>query len=281
MRVPPRIRLLLAYLASMASPAADRGRPPLRELVRNLTQPGKRRRALRHVSDSGREPDGRFRVRLAAPFDRDVHYPAGLGLVDLLASIEMTFDPGHWHHYWQDAWRPGPGDLVIDCGVAEGLFTLDAARGGARVLGFEPTPLFREVLSGNLAGVDQATVIPKAAGAQPGMVRFALDGAGSSVSAEGIEVEISTIDREVDEAGGGRVSMIKADVEGFEYDVLLGAQEVIRRDAPRLAITVYHHENNVPQISGLLRRLHPGYRIHCRGIAPNGHPVMLHARCHD
>ena len=52
-------------------------------------------------------------------------------------------------------------------------------------------------------------------------------------------------------------SMIKIDVDGAEYRVLLGAQDVLRRHHPRLLVEVY--ERNASAVGAMLTDL--GYRL--------------------
>jgi hypothetical protein len=55
-----------------------------------------------------------------------------------------------------------------------------------------------------------------------------------------ILVPVSTVDNEVKRLNL-RVGLIKADCEGVEPNIILGALETIRRDRPVLAISMYHN----------------------------------------
>lgn len=50
------------------------------------------------------------------------------------------------------------------------------------------------------------------------------------------EIEVDSIDRLIDK----EVTFIKMDLEGSEYEALLGAEKMIKRTKPKLAICVYH-----------------------------------------
>lgn len=50
-----------------------------------------------------------------------------------------------------------------------------------------------------------------------------------------------------------KISLIKVDVEGFEYEVIKGALEIIKRDKPILIIAVYHRGKDFFEIPSLLR----------------------------
>lgn len=64
----------------------------------------------------------------------------------------------------------------------------------------------------------------------------------------------------------GRLFM-KLDVEGFELEVLAGAQEMIARHRPDLAVCVYHKTDHVRQVPEYLKSLVPDYKFILRGGA--------------
>jgi hypothetical protein len=105
------------------------------------------------------------------------------------------------------------------------------------------------------------------------------NGIASSINdvADGVEVDVTTIDdlfRDHDEP----ISYLKADLEGYDVEMLEGAVETIRRHTPRIAITTYHRAEHARTMERLLRRVHPAYQVRCKGIFQDtGSPVMLHA----
>jgi FkbM family methyltransferase len=60
------------------------------------------------------------------------------------------------------------------------------------------------------------------------------------------------------------VSIIKADVEGVELDLLKGGEALIRRCRPSLAISVYHWYADIWEIPFWIRDLDLGYRLYLR-----------------
>ncbi|MEN3011097.1 MAG: FkbM family methyltransferase, partial [Candidatus Bipolaricaulaceae bacterium] len=57
------------------------------------------------------------------------------------------------------------------------------------------------------------------------------------------------------------VSFLKADVEGYERELLVGAQETLRRFRPRLSICTYHRPDDPLVLRQLIRESWPFYRI--------------------
>ncbi len=70
------------------------------------------------------------------------------------------------------------------------------------------------------------------------------------ISDEGLPVECFSIDELFADTP---LTFIKMDIEGAEYDALLGALKVIQRDRPILAICVYHTQNDIWRIPTLRR----------------------------
>jgi len=140
-----------------------------------------------------------------------------------------------------------PGDWVIDCGANIGIITsqLAAAVGptGA-VWACEPVPgnVERLELLKTSNSLDQLRVIPYAIGAEPGTATIGLPPPGRSGwasmtksfgMAAHAEVVVDTLDRLAgDPPTGLRLRLMKIDVEGFEFEVVAGASELLRVHQP-------------------------------------------------
>lgn len=93
-------------------------------------------------------------------------------------------------------------------------------------------------------------------------------------SAGGLAVQIETLDVLFADQP---ITYIKADLEGYEFPMLLGAEEVIRRNRPKISVTVYHKTNHFVEIREYLKNIHEDYTFVTRGIADNGNPTLLQA----
>ena len=87
----------------------------------------------------------------------------------------------------------------------------------------------------------------KGVGASNMRLRFnAINTGCSSVSSNGISViDIVTLDNFL---GNVQVDMIKMDIEGSEMNAILGAMNMIQRERPILAISIYHNFNDLVRI---------------------------------
>lgn len=61
-----------------------------------------------------------------------------------------------------------------------------------------------------------------------------------------------------------RVSFLKSDIEGSEMDMLLGAEKVIKRDKPKMALCVYHRCDDLFKMADTIRRYVPEYKLALR-----------------
>ena len=73
------------------------------------------------------------------------------------------------------------------------------------------------------------------------------------------------------------ISFIKMDIEGAEYDALLGAQETIKRNTPILAVSVYHKVEDLFRLILLIQKIHPHYDYYLRHYSPTVIETVLYA----
>ena len=57
------------------------------------------------------------------------------------------------------------------------------------------------------------------------------------------------------------ITFIKADVEGYEINMLKGAERIIREQKPKLAISIYHNPEDIFEIPLLIKRMVPEYKF--------------------
>ncbi len=59
-------------------------------------------------------------------------------------------------------------------------------------------------------------------------------------------------------------SFIKMDIEGAEYNALMGAKSIIKRNQPTLDICIYHSNEDMLRIVKLVHELNPNYKLYVR-----------------
>lgn len=122
---------------------------------------------------------------------------------------------------------------ALDIGAHVGLWARDLCGQFLRVIAFEPHPEHRQCLAMNVKAPN-LEIVAAAVGERDGMCSLQIypGRSGHTHRKEGTDVRLISIDTYAPE----EVDYIKIDVEGFEYEVLLGAEETIMRDHPRIVI---------------------------------------------
>ena len=172
---------------------------------------------------------------------------------------------------WIEALQAAHEPLVVDVGANAGAFSHYAFCLNPRVeiVAFEPLPTMGEHLKAlkEKNGMN-FRVIPKAAGRASGTAMMesphGYDGT-SRISKSGqptgktFEVGVTTVD---DELAGRAVLVMKIDVEGFEEEVIAGAQGTLSRT--NFVIIEAH---DVPRRDFLTRLLGPSWQRHRLGFS--------------
>ena len=212
--------------------------------------------------------------------ERPLFWPKKLGLFDLYKAATDCLYEDDWHHYEVPETRVQPGDVVLDCGAAEGIFALSVLDRAGQVVIFEPSPDFAGSLQRTFGSVPNATVVPVALGSVEGTAFLSGNSLYGFISMdEGTPITVTTVDVWA-RSTKTRVDFIKGDLESYEFEVLKGARATIEKDRPKIAFTVYHPGNNWREMLTFLRGLVPQYQFRVKGLSFNaGHPrpVMLHA----
>ena len=127
----------------------------------------------------------------------------------------------------------------LDIGANIGYYSVYMYPKAIKVYSFEPDPRVRIKLQENVAGRENVEIVSLAVGAKRGKTLFTLEGAAElSHLAEGvengksqIEVDQITVDYFV-KINNLKIESIKIDVEGYDIEVIAGAQNVLSEQRP-------------------------------------------------
>lgn len=134
----------------------------------------------------------------------------------------------------------------------------------ARVVSFEPDRRnFRKLTTFvESEGLDFVECHNCAAYSENGEMAFSQSGNRNARAGEGKgSVAVRTLDSVLD---GRAVEYIKYDVEGSEYEALVGSLETIKRYAPDLLVSVYHRNEDLFRLPLFLHSIEPRYRFYLR-----------------
>lgn len=95
------------------------------------------------------------------------------------------------------------------------------------------------------------------------ILRFQNFGSGSGcINDQGSEeIQTDTIDSILE---NNKVDFIKMDIEGSEYEALLGSYQTIQKYKPSLAISIYHKQDDFIKIPLLIKSLNSDYKLYFR-----------------
>lgn len=205
-------------------------------------------------------------------------YPKDLPMYDLYIVAGENYTPTNWHYYNITETKVSKNDIVLDCGAAAGTFTLSVLK-AKKIYAIEPLPKFTKALFKTFKKNKNVKILPIAVGKKEGKAVM-FDGSFGSVidnRKDGIEVKITTIDNLFFKKNIP-VTYIKADLEGWELEMLKGAVKTIKKYKPKIAITTYHKKGDHLKIEEILRKINPSYKFKPKGLDRHtGNPIMLHA----
>jgi FkbM family methyltransferase len=177
-------------------------------------------------------------------------------------------------------------EVFIDCGAFDGDDTTafidkissapPPARKNWKVYVFEPERENMIKTKNKVKNKSNVVFIEKACYSKKSTVYFRSNLTSSAITSEdeGIAVETETIDNVI---GNDKATYIKMDIEGAELDALKGARNTILRCRPKLAVCVYHKEEDLITIPQYIFSLHNDYSFYLRHYGIMHTEVVLYA----
>lgn len=135
-----------------------------------------------------------------------------------------------------------PRRVALDVGGCVGMMAVPFAQHYEQVHTFEINPVVRECLKLNTQHYPNITVHDCGLSDKEGPVKFAVSNftGGSKVSPKGDKVyPVKTLDS----FGFEDVDLIKMDVEGHEFQALIGASDTIRKYRPLIITEIHSHRD--------------------------------------
>jgi FkbM family methyltransferase len=156
------------------------------------------------------------------------------------------------------------GETFVDIGCYDGYTTEEFIKRCPNYSGveiFEPEPNNMKRVKSRLAVRERLNYHGCGAASESALLRFSVDGSASRVSTDGeLEVRVAPIDSVLTMSP----TFIKMDIEGAEYDAIIGAEKTIREYHPRLAISVYHKVDDLRRIPELVLSYRSDYDLYLR-----------------
>lgn len=161
------------------------------------------------------------------------------------------------------------GRTLVDVGANWGVYSWimsECAGQQGRVFAFEPQPELNVHLQSlrRSFGLQNLTITAAGLSSTPATLELQRPKVGSGEAGvnlpagtfdEVIEVPVVTLDNFLSEVEHGPVAFIKADVQGHEYNVFLGAEQTIVEHKPVLLFELFDYEADRGEIFDLLANL--------------------------
>jgi FkbM family methyltransferase len=239
------------------------------------------------------EPAHRLYLRLEEVFEAEDLWADEESLATYRSNIvwRAKGDPTHLPYpapqktyFPPDIFQLIPEEVFVDCGAFDGdtirlvhslvgsnfkaIHSIEADSVSMEKLGAYLSTLPAEVTK-------KIHMLDCAIGAERSVIRFSMSGdLTSKVEDVGVDVPCIPLDELF---ADNPVTLIKMDIEGAEYNALLGARAIIKRDHPVLAICVYHTQSDIWRIPLLLRSIEPNYSFFLRSYDGDGLQTVVYA----
>lgn len=99
---------------------------------------------------------------------------------------------------------------------------------------------------------------------------------GQAGELAGIQVPVRSIDHTYECRDA---TFIKMDIEGSEYYAIKGAKTVICKNKPKLAICIYHSDQDMLRLIEMIHEMVPDYRFYIRQHSNTIYETVLYAVC--
>lgn len=185
--------------------------------------------------------------------------------------------------------KPGPDEVFVDCGAYDGdtvlAFAQAASNGYERIYALEPDSGIQKKLQETIEkhSIQDTHILKLGAYSAKNVFRFHKNDVYSKIAdtnnsfekARQFElIHVAPLDELFPEE---RISMIKMDIEGAEFEALKGAEKLIKRCRPRLAICMYHNYEDFIRLEELILEYVPDYKIIVRQHEPSCTDTILYA----
>ena len=160
----------------------------------------------------------------------------------------------------------GGSEVYVDLGAYNGD-TIDEFLGYTngsyrKIIALEPNAKNFEKLKAHCAEIPKTELWQLGAYSSNTILEFNNKaGRNSAIADSGVKTRVVTVDTIL---CGTAASYIKADVEGADFDTLLGMKNTLKNCKPKLNFSAYHRFEDIFRLPILINQLNPEYKIYLR-----------------
>ena len=182
------------------------------------------------------------------------------------------------HYFDLDIIPTFTNKVFVDVGAYIGDSTkdfIDTYKNYKNIYCYEMTSETMATLKNNLCKYENIVYLNKAVSSSNGVGYFTdelIDASTNKLVNNGnVETEIVSLDNDITE----KVDMIKMDIEGEEYNALVGCKNHIINDKPILLISVYHNNEDLWKLPKLINEFNSEYNFYLRNYGNNIFPTEI------
>ena len=182
--------------------------------------------------------------------------------------LNLVMDNTFKHYFDLDLIPSSESEVFVDLGAYNGDTIYDywnsyGMHEEQKIYAYEMTPEIIESLKANTKDYPNVLIREYAVSNYEGTsscLENPFSSSANVLNKEEGSVKVTTLDADIKE----KITMLKMDIEGSEYNALLGGEQHIKKDKPKLMISVYHGHADLLRIWKLLKSWNPEYHFYLR-----------------
>ena len=194
------------------------------------------------------------------------------------STLKECMNYNYKHYFDLDVIPNCDNQVFVDVGAYIGDTTLDYIKiynNYKKIYCYEITNYTMAILKNNLGEYKNIVYKNKAVSCENSILYLKnslVNSSANQVDNNGeIEIETVSLDNDILE----KIDMIKMDIEGSEYNALIGAKNHIINDNPILLISVYHNNEDLWKLPKLIYEYNNNYNFYLRYYGNNIFPTEI------
>ena len=194
------------------------------------------------------------------------------------STLKECMNYNYKHYFDLDVIPNCDNQVFVDVGAYIGDTTLDYIKiynNYKKIYCYEITNYTMAILKNNLGEYKNIVYKNKAVSCENSIMYLKnslVNSSANQVDNNGeIEIETVSLDNDILE----KIDMIKMDIEGSEYNALIGAKNHIINDKPILLISVYHNNEDLWKLPKLIYEYNNNYNFYLRYYGNNIFPTEI------
>ena len=194
--------------------------------------------------------------------------------------LNRSIEKSYGHYFDLDLIEPNSEEVIVDLGAYTGDTILDyiytyGENKYQKIYAYDITEESLIKLKENVSRYPNIIVKKRAITDKTGITyikKSEVDNSANMTIDHGDdEVLETTLDDEVKE----KITMIKMDIEGGEQKALRGAEEHIKKEHPKLLISVYHNVRDIFEIPKMIEQMDSSYQFYLRNHGGGVYPTEI------